>query len=1227
MRPNITKAFYLFLFLLSFGKIGFSQLLNHDPVLINVSLDLGPDGVIYDVAEDPYNDFYVIVGDFSSVNGQTAHNIAFLNRSDLSVATVPTGAITQIDGIIRSVAIKRNYVSSGGPFPVFSIQEVMYIGGNFSTVNNSSHKGIAKLIRPYSGFTYATLYGLNGWNPQMLFTPLNVESTAGANPEWVEGVHDIILARDTVILAGDFTFDVGLPHSGMKSLCAFLNTDNTWVSNLFSSFTFASSQPIIYKIQKDNNHFFISGLARGTNSYPLWYEGSFVQKLNSDGTKVSAAEFSAYPSGGQDGNQSILKNFEIITNPTNSLIFTNKIDVYYAPNQSHRKVYQYSGSPYSSSCSGESIACSSYSNNYETNIAQYKNYLYRMENLDLGYNDFKTSFNLPITNFDNITLVSPDVVTSASGIRGLNVVSNKLFVSLPNLETAGGDPHEGLAVYCLEPKDAEFFTVSDSLVCSGDTIIYTIPTVEFADGYLWEYTGTGVDINLTGGPNMDDFTTSNSVSIAYLSNFTTGQLKVTPYSDCNNTTVGGEKVYSNTIITNIGSNPLPNAYAGVDTTLNCLRDSLVLVGSSSSPNTSYAWLDNSTGFVNITGTDSLVSTVSGPFASGTEYIFQVTDDILGCVNYDTVIVTLDETPPNVTLPALPWEITCANTTITLVGGSSTNGVSFSWNGPSGTIADTTLIADGSMVGNWYLTVTDTTNGCSLTESSTISNNINAPTPELIHLESLTTYFPIPLTMPEILTCDNDSIIYVCTTQTPNSVAEWKDANGVFTGSDTIIITAAGNYIFNVKDTINGCDLDKTITVNGNFDLPILTMPILNTINCSRDTLVLGGLTISLDTTLVWNGPTYTNETNPLTTNQTGWHYFTVTRGDNGCSLTDSIEIVFEPTIDVFADDDTLICSQTDVTLGVTYDGILSNVVYNWNNGGSSSSSVYNSGTSDEATVIVSADNGCIGYDTVKISVPTPPDASFQSFSPCDGGASGKIIVTAIDGLNPYTYSIANGAFQPSTLFENLAIGSYSIDVADSIGCLYNFNAEITAVGQLPEPLFIFSTYNVQADTVVLVDVSTPPADYIDWVFPFEVTVFDDSNINSPVIILPDTGAFEITMNAHYGSCIIPITKWIYSADYDSTLATNYNQNGIKSVELYPNPNTGVFTVEIEFYKRQHSVTTVQDMNGYSYYWEENNEDDLIVTHQIDLGANIQPGTYVLKVASEFDSYYITFVVN
>lgn len=62
---------------------------------------------------------------------------------------------------------------------------------------------------------------------------------------------------------------------------------------------------------------------------------------------------------------------------------------------------------------------------------------------------------------------------------------------------------------------------------------------------------------------------------------------------------------------------------------------------------------------------------------------------------------------------------------------------------------------------------------------------------------------------------------------------------------------------------------------------------------------------------------------------------------------------------------------------------------------------------------------------------------------CLGGANGSVTVTAAGGVAPYMFSINGATQQTSGTFENLATGSYLVDIYDVNGCVASVEVLIT----------------------------------------------------------------------------------------------------------------------------------------------------------------------------------------
>ncbi len=121
-----------------------------------------------------------------------------------------------------------------------------------------------------------------------------------------------------------------------------------------------------------------------------------------------------------------------------------------------------------------------------------------------------------------------------------------------------------------------------------------------------------------------------------------------------------------TVNTNIA---IPDVNAGSPATITCASSTVQLNGSSTTPNVSFDW----TGAGIVSG-----ATTSNPTVNAANtYTLTVTDPANGCTAQSNVLVSLNNTVPNVSA-GNDEIITCGSATINISGGSSTGGVDLLW---------------------------------------------------------------------------------------------------------------------------------------------------------------------------------------------------------------------------------------------------------------------------------------------------------------------------------------------------------------------------------------------------------------------------------------------------------------------------------------------------------------------------------------------------------------------
>lgn len=1185
---NIIKYLTCLIFFFFFGNI-FSQGL----ILPNLNLNSG--GVIYDVAFDKFNNVYIVVGNFTSISGHPVKNIAYINADDFTVNTSPyLNVITDINGPIFTVAFKDTLSLI---FPT-NHRYFLFLGGNFTSVTVdgviSTRNGVLKLDYYKTGVRvpHDHPYSLDTWNADLAYP-----SGAYVSPV----VKDIVIWKDTVLLAGDFSVAKESTTYDIRKGCAAFNIYHGGIL-AYPEFTITSPNDYTFNtFKKVGNVSYLSGASI------LGSGKARIFKLNAAGSRivafnpVTAARNEYYNVTilndsllivglDLDGLDNRMTDLKVIRTSNG----TDKID--------HELIL---GHPNAKAASSFDL---------------YKNFIYQTQPAVAGHylDGYEINPGVPVVVQDWNGLSNNLAVNDQSGGQ---IINNVLFVSASNLNTVVGTPKVGLALFCLEPSNLQTFTHYDTTICQTDTITYTVGQANYADGYIWEFSGTGIDMRNTGAPeNLTDTLYSSdgpswTMPIRFTESFTEGILTVTAFSNCNGTISATTLLKSNPISIPISTNPLPTAFAGADTTLSCLITELTLHGESGGVEDTYSW--------NTVGGDALFESLGQDLLidEAGNYRLRVMDEI-GCLNFDTITVDLDTIRPNFDPISGPFDLTCNDTVRTYLGfcNNATDTTCFWIKLGSGDTVSNPISVD--LPGQYQFFTINNQNGCIDSLGAPILVYLNQPSPNI----EIIGYDDLPVDLPlDSIDCYTPMLTLECYSDTLSTILNWVEADSTSPIGDLINIEAGGNYYILAQNTLNGCFNFTGINIAADFTKPTVILPVVSSINCSNDSLVLNGSTIFLDTVLTWTGEGIADSPNPLTVFEPGTYYLTVTKNDNGCSEMDSLEIISDNSIDVILANDTVVCDQSEALLSVGYVGEISGITYLWDNGSVANEAIYTAGVDDFAVVEVFGDDGCYGTDTLFIEIPPAAEVDFEGFQPCGDGESGSIVATPVAGLAPFEYSLDGISFQTSPVISGLSFGTYTIWVKDSLDCLYEFGATIDEFSALPTPEFLFSTYNFQLDTVILVDVSSPPADSVDWEFSEEIVWVGELE-GAPLIALPDTGSFLITMNAYFGECLVSISKNIYVSEFDSTYATFNNQNGIQSLSLYPNPTTGIFTVSVDFYKKQRVSLSIQDMLGYVYE-QQSFDETAIILETFELSPSAVNGTYVLHIVSEYDAAYITFVLN
>ncbi|HRH48761.1 MAG TPA: SdiA-regulated domain-containing protein [Panacibacter sp.] len=234
---------------------------------------------------------------------------------------------------------------------------------------------------------------------------------------------------------------------------------------------------------------------------------------------------------------------------------------------------------------------------------------------------------------------------------------------------------------------------------------------------------------------------------------------------------------------------------------------------------------------------------------------------------------------------------------------------------------------------------------------------------------------------------------------------------------------AGTYTYTTTNS-NGCDSVATL---------VLTVNPSPVASATAGTITCNGGSTSVTVSATGGVAPYTGTGTFAVA--AGSYNYTVTDANN-CSASISITVTQPNPIIATVNTGTISCFGGRVSATVTATGGSSSYKYKINNKKLQISNVFNNLAAGSYLVTVFDSEGCSGSVSFTITQPTKLSlVGVQKIKPsCKGGTNGLIQVSGVGGTGAYQYSINNGTFTSSGVFNNLHAGTYTINVIDANGC-------------------------------------------------------------------------------------------------------------------------------------------------------------------------------------------------
>lgn len=461
---------------------------------------------------------------------------------------------------------------------------------------------------------------------------------------------------------------------------------------------------------------------------------------------------------------------------------------------------------------------------------------------------------------------------------------------------------------------------------------------------------------------------------------------------------------------------------------------------------------------------------------------------------------------------------------------------------------TTDTAVGLAAGTYAVTITDQT-GCFVITNVTVGS----PTQLTVSASS---------TNPTFCNGNDGTAMVVTMGGTAPYSYNWS---GVSAQNANITGLSEGVYMVTVTDA-NGCTAQSSVTISDGCSNCVLAV----TASATNTSCGLTNGTATANVTGAVGAVSYLWSTSATTQMITGLDVgtYSVTITDSqGCVANASVAVVSAGTIalNITPKDNFCALNAAEATVTVAGGAIPYSFLWSASANSQTTATATGLGTGSHSVTVTDA-NGCSSSSSVAItSISNGPVLNTtQTNVSCNGGADGTINMTINSGNGPFSIFWTPLNISSQNLMS-LPPNTYTATVIDQAGCLASTSVVISEPGELVVSASSTPTNGSDGTASANIDGGTPPFTYL-W----------NNNDTSQTIMRLVAGDYMVTVTDANG-CTGEGEVFVQPFTGTITLES------LTNFDLYPNPTTGQFMVDLEFEERTDIQLGIFNLLGQKVY--------------------------------------------